>query len=127
MRIWVTILSAYFFILSLAPNLQGAQIFRLSALIQHYIEHQKSNDDFDSFISFIQEHYSAKHKTSGSEENLPFKSTIVTVTLLVFQPFHIDQPQLMNAFAQRQKMVFKEPIASIKNRNGSVWNPPQYV
>jgi hypothetical protein len=46
----------HFFVLSLAPNMQGAQFLNLSNFIDHYQEHLERNEN-SNLISFIQEHY----------------------------------------------------------------------
>ena len=77
------ILAAYFFLLSLAPNMQGFQFLNISSFVEHYEEHLDRNPS-STLISFVKEHY-FNQLTDFEEEhnNLPMK-TAVANTLVVF-------------------------------------------
>ena len=74
MKIVIVFFTVLFTIVSLAPNMRGVEYFKLTEVIEHYNEHQKSQDSFNSFFSFLKEHYSKNHKSNKDEKNFPFKS-----------------------------------------------------
>ena len=70
MKIVIVFFTVLFTIVSLAPNMRGVEYFKLTEVIEHYNEHQKSQDSFNSFFSFLKEHYSKNHKSNKDEKNL---------------------------------------------------------
>jgi hypothetical protein len=126
MRWTVHFFAIYFFLLSLAPNFQGIQFFKIASLIEHYQSHQSSSQQFDSFISFLIEHYDGDHLPGENEQDLPFKSTFATVSVLIIQ-----QGQLFTSVdyiglpSAPKKHLFPDFPGFPKNTSCSIWNPPK--
>lgn len=73
MRFLVILLALHFFMLSIAPNFQGAQLLRISALIEHY-QHDSSKNN-QNFLQFLIEHYANSSLPKDQDHHsLPFKS-----------------------------------------------------
>jgi hypothetical protein len=126
MRISVIVLAILFGILSLAPNLQGGQFLRLSKVIEHYEQHQKSNQSFSSFSSFLQDHYFDNRKTSDDEKQLPFKSISVSNSILHLHECTVEVVHEKHTFHTKQTHFFGEPTGKIQYTTLSIWHPPQY-
>jgi hypothetical protein len=126
MRWLIKFLAVYFFLLSLAPNFQGIQFFKIAPLIKHYQSHQSSSHQFDSFISFLSEHYDSEHQPGENEQDLPFKSTIATVSVLIVQPGQeYANMDLIAVPVAQNKHLFPDLPGFPKNTSGSIWNPPK--
>lgn len=91
MRSLVLLLTAYFFLLGLLPQLDGSQLTRVGQLWQHFDQHRTELTDTGgelSFLDFLYEHYLAPeqhdHPDRSQHEQLPFQHfgsvTYVTVT-----------------------------------------------
>jgi hypothetical protein len=111
------ILATYFFLLSLAPNMQGFQFLNISSFVEHYEEHLDRNPS-STLISFVKEHYF---------NQLPMK-TAVANTLVVFTcEFNAIR---LSSIEEVHFSVKKEKFSTYKegyffDRNHSVWHPPQ--
>jgi hypothetical protein len=114
-----------FGILSFAPNMQGGQFFKISEVVEHYQTHQDSDETFSSFFSFVKDHYFSNHRTNENERHMPFKTTAVSAFILVIH--HIElQPIHDSLFIlDEDKACFGEPNHTIRNKEISIWNPPQ--
>jgi hypothetical protein len=76
MRLITIVLAAYFFLLSFAPNMQGAQLLNLSSFIDHYEQHLETNPS-SSLLTFVKEHYFSQINEFDKEHNnLPLKTSI---------------------------------------------------
>lgn len=127
MRFAVITFTILFGILSFAPNMQGGQFFKLSEVIEHYETHQESKESFSSFIDFVKEHYFTNHHTNENERNLPFKSSVASPLVLVFQQVQMHEIPLSKFIEEEDDSCFGEPKNRIQNKIISVWNPPQVV
>jgi hypothetical protein len=126
MRWTLHFLALYFFLLSLAPNFQGIQFFKIASLIEHYQSHQTSSQQFDSFISFLIEHYDNDHQPGENEQDLPFKSTFATLSVLIIQQGHIyTNIDIHGVPSASNKHRFPDFPGFPKNTSGSIWNPPK--
>lgn len=126
MKLFSILFAILFGVLSLAPNMQGGQFLKLNELVEHYEEHQEGNKPFTSFFSFVKEHYFNNAISSGDEQNMPFKSTVVTVTVLA----HIQSEIHIPTFQQLVETIeipslFGEPSDKIVSVSLSIWNPPK--
>jgi hypothetical protein len=126
MRWTIQFLAFYFFLLSLAPNFQGIQFFKIASLIEHYQSHQSSSQQFDSFISFLTEHYGRDHQPGENEQDLPFKSTIATLSVLIVQAEQVHTiVDIVNVPSAQKKHRFPDFPGFPTNTSGSIWNPPK--
>ena len=126
MRWTIQFLAVYFFLLSLAPNFQGIQFFKIASLIEHYQSHQNGSQHFDSFISFLTEHYDRDHRPGENEQDLPFKSTVASLSVLIVQQGQVEPiMDIMNVPATQKKRRFPDLPGFPTNTIGSIWNPPK--
>jgi hypothetical protein len=106
--------------------MQGGQFLKLNELVEHYEAHQKSNQPFTSFLSFVKEHYFNNARSSSDEQNMPFKSTVVTVSVLAHIQVEISIPQFQQSFEPTEiPATFGEPSGVIQKVSLSIWNPPK--
>ena len=125
MRLTVLLFTLLFGILSLAPNMQGGQFFKISELVEHYEHHQDSGDTFRSFLSFVGDHYFNNHQTSDDEKQMPFKSTVAPVLLLTVHHVELIAVELPEFQETQTILPFIQAHGKISGFNGSVWNPPK--
>ena len=121
------ILVAYFFILSLAPNMQGAQFLNLNNFIEHYQEHLEQNENANLF-SFVKEHYFNRlNEFEKDHRNLPLKLNIQVSTAVlkcdnVNIKFITEESYDFNELSVKNESFKK----SFYNKNfHSIWQPPQ--
>ena len=127
MRTAVLIFTLVFWMLSMAPNLQGAQLLKFGELIEHYEQHQSSNESFGSFLSFVQDHYFNNLHHGKNEGHMPFKSTISGAYVLHIQENKIDSISVSVENIEKASHYFGEPNGSLDDPTISVWNPPRMV
>ena len=126
MKLFSILFAVLFGVLSLAPNMQGGQFLKLNELVEHYEAHQKSNQPFTSFLSFVKEHYFNNSRSSRDEQNMPFKSTVVTVSVLAHIQVEISIPLFQQSFEPTEiPATFGEPSGIIQKVSLSIWNPPK--
>jgi hypothetical protein len=75
-------------------------------VIEHYNEHQKSQDSFNSFFSFLKEHYSKNHKSNKDEKNFPFKSLMANSFHLIHQDYQQIEILEFDLSNSSEKVVF---------------------
>ncbi len=123
----VSILFALFFgVLSLAPNMQGGQFLKLNELVEHYEAHQEGHKPFSSFLSFVKDHYFNNSTSSEDENNMPFKSTVLTVTTLAQVQSEISIPKFQLPIETIDiSLLFGEPSDKIISVSLSIWHPPK--
>jgi hypothetical protein len=127
MRILYFFLSIYFFILSLAPNMQGAQFLNLSNFIEHYQDHLARNENSD-LLSFVKEHYfNNLTEFEKDHKHLPLKANIqVSTGVMSFEKFDVkvvteDIPNFIESSSKNESKH-----SSFYNKNfHSIWQPPQ--
>jgi hypothetical protein len=125
MRFLIIVFALVFGFLSFAPNMQGGQFFKFNEVIQHFEDHQESKESFNSFFSFVKNHYFSNHGTKENEKNLPFKTNILNTFVLVIHevklaPVHEDPIEIIE-----QSSCFGEPNGQLSKTSISIWNPPQ--
>jgi hypothetical protein len=126
MKLFSILFAVLFGVLSLAPNMQGGQFLKLNELVEHYEVHQNSNQPFTSFLSFVKEHYFNNSSSSKDEQNMPFKSTVVTVSVLAHIQVEISIPKFQQSFEPTEiPATFGEPSGVIQSVSLSIWNPPK--
>lgn len=86
MKWFVILFAAYFGMLSIAPNFQGAQLLNISSLIEHY--RSDINQSNNNFYSFLVDHYANSSSHSDKRhESLPFKSVnTYGASILIYVP-----------------------------------------
>jgi hypothetical protein len=115
-----------FGLLSLAPNLQGAQFLKLNELISHYCEHQSGPESFGSFLEFIKDHYYTKDHKGENESQMPFKSTQLAFNYCItLENTFLNLPQKMGSFQEPKQALFDNPQSAENRYMGLVWNPPR--
>lgn len=127
MRFTVILFAVLFGILSLAPNMQGGQFFKLSEVVDHYRDHQKSEESFSSFVSFVKDHYFQNHSTNEDERQMPFKSSVVSALVLVVHDCAISPVKEVTLFNEEPENIFGEPHGAPQKQSCSIWNPPRTV
>jgi hypothetical protein len=127
MRFLIFSLALLFGIFSLAPNMQGAQFFKLNEMIAHYEQHQKSEESFGSFMSFIQEHYFANNHTNANERDMPFKSVVAAPLVLLNQEINLFIVTESFAMQAKQEHAFGDASGSLKASALAIWNPPKFM
>jgi hypothetical protein len=104
------------------------QLWKLPLLLQHYLQHQKTNPSL-SFISFLKIHYTSKDHpidNDDKEDNeLPFKS-VGTIS-------HIDTPVIEKKFNPTENHYSQDkpsayyPEGIPNHRSFSVFHPPRIL
>ncbi|GIV43263.1 MAG: hypothetical protein KatS3mg035_0386 [Bacteroidia bacterium] len=105
------------------------EMFKISAFIEHYLEHKQSDDNLD-FLDFIQLHYSNEHHADKHHKNkLPFKhhhdfsftaKVLKTNFSKLFSTDFFSFKYIKNVF-----------VINNENRNSSlfnstIWQPPKF-
>jgi hypothetical protein len=128
MRFMSLVLAIYFGLLSLAPQWQGLEFFKLDALFDHYAQYQQEKEA-GGFLSFVQEHY-LQQVTENHQEHreLPFKSAQANVLITLVMPTPSTSVSLVNApiHLSRQNILSAPTSVSI-NDFFECWHPPQLV
>lgn len=128
MRLVVIGIAIIFGMISAAPNFQGAQFLKLPELIEHYGEHQSGEESFNSFLSFVQEHYFNNDHHGKNEQHMPFKTTGMgcATVLILYPPCQLAIVSEVQLF-EKHALHFGESNGSLNEFNGSVWNPPRLI
>lgn len=128
MRFVSLFLAVYMCLLSLAPQWQGLEFFKLDALFEHYTQYKQESSN-GGFWTFVKEHYVLQVNEKHQEHReLPFKSTqsnsLVTLFMpvssseLFIEPFSIHFPK---------QAIYSAPNALHINDYFEYWHPPQLV
>ena len=125
MKIVIVFFTVLFTIVSLAPNMRGVEYFKLTEVIEHYNEHQKSQDSFNSFFSFLKEHYSKNHKSNKDENNFPFKSLMANSFHLIHQDYQQIEILEFDLSKSSEKVVFNYKSLFYQQNLFAIWNPPK--
>lgn len=125
MKSLTLILVIVFGMLSLAPNMQGAQLLKFSEVVEHYQVHQQSNESFSSFVDFIIDHYFKNRETKKNELELPFKSVVAAPVLITFQKVELQPVTLHFRLKSVSKPILHYQSKISQFRLNSIWNPPQ--
>ncbi len=127
-----TLLFLLFFVYS---NTEVGQLFKISNLVQHYLEHKNQKQEQSlSFIEFTINHYKNSQKHTDADgndqhENLPFKTQTINLdtVVLTFEEiqtlFSFKKPMLIAV--NHSLPVYKEWY--ISNVFVSIWQPPKLV
>jgi hypothetical protein len=99
------------------------EVCRIPLLLEHFDEHEKTNQEI-SFLSFLNEHYSENDSSDSDHGDLPFKSHVHTVSLLlaIESKFKISEPK---EFIEVQSFTFPSSIGNVANTTIAVFQPPQ--
>lgn len=127
MRFMIVSFAILFGILSLAPNMQGGQYFKVNEIVEHYKVHQQSNESFRSFISFVKDHYFQNHNHHDNERQMPFKSMAVAPVFLTVQDFQLKPVSEFHFLAGSHKNFFGEPGSKVQGCFEFIWNPPKML
>ncbi len=125
MKVVIVFFTVLFTIVSLAPNMRGVEYFKLTEVIEHYNEHQKSQDSFHSFFSFLKEHYSKNHKSNKGEKNFPFKSLMANSFHLIHQDYQQIEILEFDLSNSSEKVVFNYKSLFYQQNLFAIWNPPK--
>jgi hypothetical protein len=125
MKVVIVFFTVLFTIVSLAPNMRGVEYFKLTEVIEHYNEHQKSQDSFNSFFSFLKEHYSKNHKSNKDEKNFPFKSLMANSFHLIHQDCQQIEILEFDLSNSSEKVVFNYKSLFYQQNLFAIWNPPK--
>lgn len=99
------------------------ELCRIPLLVEHFEEHENTNQEI-SFLSFLNEHYSKNDSSDSDHGNLPFKSHVHTVSLLlaIESKSKISEPK---EFIEVQSFIFPSSIGNVVNTTIAVFQPPQ--
>ena len=125
MRFLIIVFTIVFGILSFAPNMQGGQFFKFNKVIQHFEDHQKSNESFISFVSFVKNHYFSNHGTKENEKHLPFKTNLLITLVVVMHEVKLVPVNDDPIAVIEHSSCFGEPNGHLAKTSISIWNPPQ--
>ncbi|APA00538.1 MULTISPECIES: hypothetical protein [Flavobacterium] len=126
----ITLLFLLFFVYS---NTELGQLFKISNLVQHYLEHTNHKQEQpQSFMAFIINHYKNSQKHTDADghdkhENLPFKTqtlnldTVVLTFEEILTIFTFKKPILISV--NQSLPIYKEWY--ISNVLLSIWQPPK--
>ena len=69
-----TAVAIFFLVLLVSIQTPVGQLFKLPKLIEHFVKHKNQNGE--SFMSFLQDHYAPGHNDSDlpEDDQLPFKN-----------------------------------------------------
>ena len=127
MKVFAWILAIYIAILSLAPNMQGSEYFKVVDLVNHYMNHQSGNDNYKDFISFLDDHYQKDDHHKKEHKHLPFKSGQIQTIMIANHVVDLTIVQEEYSISESKHQPFFYELKSPKIHSGSVWNPPQLV
>jgi hypothetical protein len=99
------------------------EICRIPLLIEHFEEHERSNEEI-SFLTFLNEHYSQTDTSDSEHGDLPFKSQMHTSSILLALDLKNRQAE-PSEFTETQSFVFPSSIGNVANTTISVFQPPQ--
>ena len=122
------VLAIYFGLLSLAPQWQGLEFFKLDALFDHYAQYQQEKEA-GGFFSFVQEHY-LQQVTENHQEHreLPFKSAQANVLITLVMPTSSTSVFVVNPPVQLSRQnILSAPTSVSINDFFECWHPPQLV
>jgi hypothetical protein len=128
MRLMSMVLAIYFGLLSLAPQWQGLEFFKLDALLDHYAQYQQEKEA-GGFLSFVQEHY-LQQVTENHQEHreLPFKSAQVNVLITLVMPTPCTSVSFVNPpIHLSRQTILSAPTSISSNDFFECWHPPQLV
>ncbi len=128
MRIMSLVLALYFGLLSLAPQWQGLEFFKLDALFDHYAQYQQEIEA-GGFLSFVHEHY-LQQVTENHQEHreLPFKSAQANVLITLVMPTPSTSVSFVNPpILQSKQNILSAPTSVSINDFFECWHPPQLV
>ena len=109
----------------MAPNMQGAQLFKIGEVVEHYHIHQRSNENFVSFVDFIVDHYFKNRETNKNEQELPFKSVVAAPVLIAFEKIDLISVTMHQWVEPITKPNVYQLIKPTQSRLVSIWNPPK--
>lgn len=118
---------SFYILLTLAPNMQGAQYLKLGEMYSHFEnDYEEKGISFSSFLDFLEEHYTKKLDLSqDGHKDLPFKTINTAAVQLSIHEYRIE-PVYENIYLFEEKnSTFPEPILSNKGALFSIWNPPR--
>ena len=127
MKVVTFFLAMYFFLLSLAPNMQGFQFLNSSNFIEHYEQHLDRNPS-STLLSFVKEHYFSQLTEFDEEHsNLPLKVAVSNSIAVFTCEFNLLR---VPTIEEVQLSIKKEKFSTYKegyffNRNHAVWHPPK--
>jgi len=127
MKILNIAFALYFFVLSLAPNMQGAQFLNLSNFIEHFQDHLSRNENSD-LLSFVQEHYFNKlTEFEKDHKHLPLKAKIQVATgVMNFEKFDLKLVTEVMPYFKELAPRNESKNSTYYNKNfHSIWQPPQ--
>jgi hypothetical protein len=99
------------------------EICRIPLLIEHFEEHERTNEEI-SFLTFLTEHYSESDSKDSDHGDLPFKSQMHASTILLALDLKNKQPEPIE-FIEAQSFVFPSSIGNVTNTTIAVFQPPQ--
>lgn len=124
----LVVYSAFLVVLvsSLAPNMQGLQLFKLPNLLSHVEKHFGADWTWSEMKTFVVEHYTNENLPKDAEHsNLPFKTITVVTTLLVFQEPHLPSFAIDHSFEENLQLLHTGHTAPTVDRSYAIWTPPQ--
>lgn len=120
-------LMAWFFIGSMAPNMQGVQLIKLPNLLSHVEKHFGSDWTLSELKSFVVEHYLDQSLPQDNEhKNLPFKTIHGHCSILIAdQKLDLSIPQVLTIedFSLTKPVVAQSQ--ALLTRPATIWIPPQ--
>lgn len=115
---------------SLAPNMQGLQLFRINNLLHHIQHHFGSDWTWTEMKDFVLDHYTSTQLPEDQDEEhktLPFKSVSLASVSPIISEAPVRTPELLPHFIaeEHDKPSFWIPVSPTIDRSGNIWTPPQ--
>lgn len=124
----MVVYSAFLVVLvsSLAPNMQGLQLFKLPNMISHVEKHFGADWTWEEMKTFVVDHYNNEKLPKDAEHNnLPFKTITVVASVLVFQEPHLPTISIQHPIEEVQQQPHFGHTAPTVDRSYAIWTPPQ--
>ena len=118
--------SAIFFLVVLvSAQTPAGELFKLPALVDHFVKHQKQ--DGDLFFGFLAEHYSPSHNDADlpEDENLPFKNVSFNTVCCAIVPPAIKANAIIPV-PPGKKPVFTDRFIAQQHLS-RIFHPPRLV
>jgi hypothetical protein len=118
---------SFYILVTLAPNMQGAQYLKVGEMYSHFEkDYSEKGISFSSFLDFLEEHYTKKLDLSkDGHKDLPFKTIGSSSVQLSFHEYRIEAVFECEYLFEEKNTSFPEPSFSNKGALFSIWNPPR--
>ena len=125
------IVSIFFIALFLFSTTELAELFRIPALLVHFVDHKEESPDI-TLIDFLELHYNSQladhphEKESGDHKNLPFNGPHVITTIFVSTQSFVLKPKNVPEDNTKLKTPPSDDQFFENTYLSSIWEPPKF-